>query len=171
MIVLKIEYINTNKLIPYINNSRTHSEFQVKQIAASISEFGFTNPVLIDENETIIAGHGRVMAAELLSLDQIPTIKLKGLTKAQVKAYVIADNKLALNADWNIDMLKLEFQDLLDINFNVDVIGFDSNEINALTQTADFDPASEDDQGKLDQLDPKYINCPHCGKEFDMRGV
>jgi len=169
--VLKIEYINTNKLIPYINNSRTHSEFQVKQIAASISEFGFTNPVLIDENETIIAGHGRVMAAELLSLDQIPTIKLKGLTKAQVKAYVIADNKLALNADWNIDMLKLEFQDLLDINFNVDVIGFDSNEINALTQTADFDPASEDDQGKLDQLDPKYINCPHCGKEFDMRGV
>jgi len=171
VIVLKIEYINTNKLIPYINNSRTHSEFQVKQIAASISEFGFTNPVLIDENETIIAGHGRVMAAELLSLDQIPTIKLKGLTKAQVKAYVIADNKLALNADWNIDMLKLEFQDLLDINFNVDVIGFDSNEINALTQTADFDPASEDDQGKLDQLDPKYINCPHCGKEFDMRGV
>jgi ParB-like chromosome segregation protein Spo0J len=171
VIVLKIEYVNIEKLIPYVNNSRTHSEFQVKQIASSISEFGFTNPVLIDENQTIIAGHGRVMAAEILSIDRIPTIKLEGLTKAQIKAYVIADNKLALNADWNIDMLKLEFQDLLDINFNVDIIGFDSNEINALTQMPNFDPASEDDQGKLDQLDPKYISCPHCGKEFDMRGV
>ena len=123
--MLKINYINIKKLIPYINNSRTHSESQVKQIASSINEFGFTNPVLIDENQSIIAGHGRVMAAEILSIDQIPTITLKGLTKSQIKAYVIADNQLALNSGWDLDLLKLEIGGLTELDFDLDLLGFE----------------------------------------------
>ena len=90
---LSIEYKRVDDLIPYVNNSRTHSDEQVTQVAASIKEFGFTNPILIDENNGIIAGHGRLMAAKKLKLEQVPTITLEGLTDAQRKAYVIADNK------------------------------------------------------------------------------
>ena len=110
---LKVEYKKTAELIPYVNNARTHSEEQIKQVAASIKEFGFTNPVLIDEENGIIAGHGRVMAATLMGLDQVPTITLTGLTDNQRKAYILADNKLALNAGWDIKLLMLEI-DMLD---------------------------------------------------------
>jgi hypothetical protein len=99
--MLEITYQKVTDLIPYVNNSRTHSEEQVKQIAASIKEFGFTNPILIDENKGVIAGHGRLLAAGKLALAEVPTIVLEGLTEAQRKAYVIADNKLALNAGWD----------------------------------------------------------------------
>ena len=95
------------ELIPYVNNSRTHSDEQVAQIAASIKEFGWTNPVLIDDSGSIIAGHGRVMAARKLGIELIPAIKLLGLTDAQKKAYVIADNRLALNAGWDLELLKI----------------------------------------------------------------
>ena len=95
---LQIEYKETAKLIPYVNNSRTHSDEQVKQVASSIKEFGFTNPILIDEKDGIIAGHGRLLAAQLLDMESVPTIRLVGLSEAQAKAYVIADNKLALNS-------------------------------------------------------------------------
>jgi ParB family transcriptional regulator, chromosome partitioning protein len=98
--MLEITYQKVTDLIPYVNNSRTHSEEQVKQIAASIKEFGFTNPILIDENKGVIAGHGRLLAAGKLALAEVPTIVLEGLTEAQRKAYVIADNRLALNAGW-----------------------------------------------------------------------
>ena len=101
---LSVEYISTEQLIPYINNSRTHDATQVKQVAASIQEFGFTNPVLIDEQRSVIAGHGRIQAAELLKMDEVPTITLTGLSEAQKKAYVIADNQLALNAGWDVDL-------------------------------------------------------------------
>lgn len=167
--MLEIEYVATDDLIPYINNSRTHSESQIKQIAASIREFGFTNPILIDEQGTIIAGHGRVMAAQVLELDQVPTITLGDLSDAQRKAYVIADNKLALNAEWDFDALKLEIDNLENIGFDLSFLGFEQDELKAILQEVSFDPASEEDQGKLDELDPKYIGCPHCGKEFDMR--
>jgi GNAT superfamily N-acetyltransferase len=103
--MLEIQYIATDKLIPYINNSRTHSEAQIHQITASIVEFGFTNPVLIDEKGMIIAGHGRIEAAKVLGIDEVPTITLKGLTETQRKAYIIADNKLALNAGWDYHYL------------------------------------------------------------------
>ncbi|HII3771064.1 TPA: ParB/Srx family N-terminal domain-containing protein [Pasteurella multocida] len=95
---LQIEHLNVNELKPYVNNSRTHSNEQIDQICASIKEFGFTNPILIDENNEIIAGHGRLIAADRLNLKDVPTIRLTGLTEAQKKAYVIADNKIALNA-------------------------------------------------------------------------
>lgn len=122
--MLEIEYVATDDLIPYINNSRTHSESQIKQIAASIREFGFTNPILIDEGGSVIAGHGRLVAAELLKLNQVPTITLKGLTEAQRKAYVIADNNLALNSEWNIETLKLEIEELEGFDFEIPLLGF-----------------------------------------------
>ena len=169
---LQIQYKETAKLIPYVNNSRTHSDEQIKQVASSIKEFGFTNPILIDETDGIIAGHGRLMAAQLLDMQEVPTIRLVGLTKAQAKAYVIADNQLALNSGWDLDKLRLELTELDDLSFNLDTLGFEVNELTTLMGFGvDFEPASEDDQGKLDELDPKYIDCPNCGKEFDMRST
>lgn len=129
---LQVTYRDVNGLIPYVNNSRTHSDEQVKQVAASIREFGFTNPILIDENSTVIAGHGRIMAANLLGLAQVPTITLAGLTDAQKKAYVIADNKIALNAGWDEELLKVELQGLKDLDFNLDLLGFDVDELGAM---------------------------------------
>jgi hypothetical protein len=113
-------------------NSRTHSDAQVAQIAASIKEFGFTNPVLIDETGSIIAGHGRVMAARKLAITDVPSIRLTHLTEAQKKAYVIADNKLALNAGWDDEMLAVELTDLKDMGFDLDLTGFSTDEIEAL---------------------------------------
>jgi ParB family transcriptional regulator, chromosome partitioning protein len=127
--MLEIQYIATDKLIPYINNSRTHSEAQIHQITASIVEFGFTNPVLIDEKGMIIAGHGRIEAAKVLGIDEVPTITLKGLTETQRKAYIIADNKLALNAGWDIDALSIEINQLSDLDFDLDILGFDIQEL------------------------------------------
>jgi ParB-like chromosome segregation protein Spo0J len=164
----KIEHVEIESLIPYARNSRTHSDAQVAQIAASIKEFGFTNPVLIDQEGGIIAGHGRVMAARKLKLAEVPCIRLGYLTDTQKRAYVIADNKLALNAGWDNEMLQVEFADLTELGFNLDLTGFSSDEINAL-KLPDFDPATEDEQGKLDELDPKWICCPKCGSEFDAR--
>jgi ParB-like chromosome segregation protein Spo0J len=164
----KIEHVEIESLIPYARNSRTHSDAQTAQIAASIKEFGFTNPVLIDQEGGIIAGHGRVMAARKLKLAEVPCIRLGHLTDTQKRAYVIADNKLALNAGWDNEMLQVEFADLNELGFNLDLTGFSSEEINAL-KLPDFDPATEDEQGKLDELDPKWICCPKCGSEFDAR--
>jgi len=127
-----LEYKATDTLIPYANNSRTHSVDQVKQIASSIKEFGFTSPILIDEDGGIIAGHGRVMAANLLCIAEVPCITLDGLTKAQKKAYIIADNKLALNAGWSEDILRLEFEDLKEMGFDLDLTGFSMDEIDKL---------------------------------------
>lgn len=123
----------TKDLIPYARNSRTHSDEQVTQIASSIKEFGFTNPVLIDGDGGIIAGHGRVMAAKKLGIEEVPCIELSHLTDAQRRAYVIADNKLALNAGWDDEMLRVEFQELQDLGFDVELTGFSMDEINALT--------------------------------------
>jgi DNA modification methylase len=129
---LNIEYVKRDQLIPYINNSRTHDDKQVKQIAGSIKEFGFTNPLLIDEDGGIIAGHGRLMAADLLGIDEVPTITLVGLTEAQRKAYVIADNQLALNAGWDLDTLKVELDRLTELDFDVDLLGFDDDFLSSL---------------------------------------
>jgi len=122
---LQIEYKATSSLIPYVNNSRTHSEKQVQQIAASIKEFGFTNPILVDEDDGIIAGHGRLMAAQLLELEDVPTMQLSGLTESQKKAYVIADNKIALNSGWDDELLKVEIETLKEFEFDTDLLGWD----------------------------------------------
>lgn len=128
----EIVYRTTSVLIPYVGNSRTHSTQQTQQIASSIKEFGFTNPVLIDEDNGIIAGHGRVLAAQLLGMDEVPCIVLSGMTEAKKRAYVIADNKLALNAGWDDEMLRLEFEDLKAMDFDLDLTGFSQEEIDKL---------------------------------------
>ncbi len=122
----------TKDLIPYARNTRTHSDEQVNQIVSSIKEFGFTNPVLVDQDNMIIAGHGRVMAANKLKLGKVPTICLKHLTEAQKKAYIIADNRLALNAGWDEDMLKVELEELNDLEFDISLLGFEDKEIESL---------------------------------------
>jgi len=129
--MLEIVKRKTEDLIPYARNARTHSDAQVSQIAASIREFGFCNPVLIDEAGGIIAGHGRVLAARKLGLKEIPTITLGHLSETQKRAYILADNKLALNAGWDQEMLKLEIADLLAVNFELDSIGFTDEEVGA----------------------------------------
>jgi len=147
MPTLQINYKSTENLIPYANNSRTHSDDQVNQVASSIKEFGFTNPVLIDEQGGIIAGHGRVMAAKKLGLAEVPTITLEGLTKAQLKAYVIADNQLALNSGWDFDILNLEVESLTEMGFDVSLLGLsdlmpdelDEKENNSLSDVKDED--------------------------------
>lgn len=129
---MEIVYKKTMDLIPYVNNTRTHNDKQVNQIASSIKEFGFTNPILIDEQGGIIAGHGRLMAANKLKMQEVPCIVLDGLTEAQKKAYIIADNKLALNAGWDEELLKLELENLKELDFDIDLIGFDEKELDNL---------------------------------------
>jgi hypothetical protein len=126
---MKIEQLPTDTLIPYARNTRTHSEAQVAQIAGSIREFGFTNPVLIDGENGIIAGHGRVLAAQKLGLGKVPCIRLSHLTDTQRRAYIIADNKLALNAGWDEELLGLELADLREDGFDLELTGFDGDEL------------------------------------------
>jgi ParB-like chromosome segregation protein Spo0J len=128
--MLTIQYKKIDQLIPYARNSRTHSDAQVAQIAASIKEFGWTNPVLMDGDNGIIAGHGRVLAARKLGQTDIPTIELSHMTDTQKRAYIIADNNLALNAGWDEDLLALELKDIENLGFDLSIIGFDEAEIN-----------------------------------------
>jgi len=165
---MQIKEIEVSKLIPYANNSRTHDDAQVAQLAASIKEFGFRNPILVD-GLGIIAGHGRLMAARKLGLEKVPTIDCSDMTETQKKAYIIADNKLALNSGWDNELLSLEISELDTNGFNLEVLGFNADELSSFINGVNFDAATEDDQGKLDELEPKWINCPHCGKEFDAR--
>jgi len=131
----KIEQRAVEKLIPYARNSRTHSDAQVAQIAASIKEWGWTTPILIDETEQVIAGHGRLMAARKLGMAEVPVIVAAGWTDAQKRAYIIADNKLALNAGWDSELLALELGELGDLGFDLDLTGFTLDEIDALKPT------------------------------------
>ena len=125
----KVQRKKVKSIVPYARNSRTHSEEQVSQIAASIKEWGFTNPILVDPDGGIIAGHGRLLAAQKLGLEDVPCITAVGWSDAQKKAYVIADNKLALNAGWDNDMLSIEFGELKEFGFDLDLIGFDPDEL------------------------------------------
>lgn len=142
---INIEYVPVADLIPYAANSRTHSDVQVTQIAASIREFGFTNPILVNGENTIIAGHGRLMAAKKLGLDEVPVISLDHLSKAQQKALVIADNQLALNAGWDIDMLKVEIEGLQLEDFDLDLLGFDDKFLDGLLEPEPADGLTDED--------------------------
>ena len=157
---MKIENIALDALIPYARNSRTHSDAQVAQVAASIVEFGFTNPVLIDGQGGIIAGHGRVMAARKLALDKVPCIRLGHLSEAQKRAYVIADNKLAANAGWDEKMLALEFKDLQDMGFDLDLTGFDDKDINAMIASLDATSEGATDADSTPAVQAEVISKP-----------
>src|SRR5258706_11122640 len=128
-LVQRIEHWALEKLIPFARNPRTHSEAQVAQIAASIAEFGFNNPILVDTKAGIIAGHGRLLAARKLGLNEVPVIVLDHLSEAQKRAYIIADNQLALNAGWDEDLLRLELAALQAEDFNVSLIGLEDDEL------------------------------------------
>lgn len=141
----QIEYIAVDELIPYARNSRTHSDAQVAQVAASIKEFGFTNPVLIDGDSGIIAGHGRVLAARKLALEEVPCIRLGYMTEAQKRAYVIADNKLALNAGWDDELLALELGELRDMDFDISLTGFSEGELAALVLPEEVEVLTDED--------------------------
>jgi DNA modification methylase len=141
----KLEWRSVSSLIPYARNSRTHSDEQIAQIAASIKEFGWTNPILIDGDNGIIAGHGRLSAARKLGHEEVPVIELKDLTETQRKAYIIADNRLALNAGWDNEMLTIELNDLLADGFALDILGFDSKELNALLEPEVVEGLTDED--------------------------
>lgn len=143
--MIQIKEKLVSELIPYVKNSRTHSDEQIAQIAASIKEFGWTNPILIDGENGIIAGHGRLMAARKLKHDKVPTIELKDLTETQKKAYIIADNRLALNAGWDNEMLTIELNDLLADGFALEVLGFDSKELSALLEPEMVEGLTDED--------------------------
>jgi DNA modification methylase len=153
---LKVTYKPVGSLAGYPNNSRKHSQHQIRQIATSIKAFGFTNPVLIDQNDTVIAGHGRLAAAKLLSMDQVPTIRLEGLSEDQVRAYVIADNRLAEKAGWDKSILAIELQHLLTIDNDLDVTvtGFEVPEIDLILSQASVEPDQDDvfDMGQTNRI-------------------
>ena len=146
---MQIEQIQLATLIPYINNSRTHSDEQVAQIAASIKEFGFNNPILVDKDSGIIAGHGRLQAARKLGLTEVPCVRLEHLTETQRKAYIIADNRLALNAGWDNELLSLELSELLKDDFDLDLLGFEADELDALLGNEEEGEEPEKEKGNL----------------------
>lgn len=128
----KMEMVNIDQLIPYANNARTHSKDQIIKLRSSLREFGFVNPVLIDKDKNIIAGHGRVMAAKEERIEEIPCVLVEHLTEAQKKAYILADNKLALDAGWDNDLLEVELKALEELDFNLELTGFDLEEIDKI---------------------------------------
>ena len=155
----KVQRRSVKSIIPYARNSRTHSDEQVAQIAASINEWGFTNPILIDIDGEIIAGHGRLLAAQKLGLKEVPCITAVGWSDAQKKAYVIADNKLALNAGWDNNLLSIELMELRDIDFNTDLIGFSPDELAELLKSSliDFVEKVMPETANMIFTDPPYL--------------
>lgn len=132
----ELSYRPIGQLKPYDRNARTHSRSQIKQIANSIERFGFTNPILVDDDDRILAGHGRVAAARLLGISEVPVIKLADMSAAERKAYALADNKLALNAGWDQELLALELRELIDLDFEVELTGFSITEIDFAIEAA-----------------------------------
>jgi ParB-like chromosome segregation protein Spo0J len=131
---MQVEWLPISSLTQQENNPRTHTEEQISQVAASITEFGWTNPILIDKNKTIVAGHCRFLAAQRSNIEQVPVIRLENLTVAQIQAYVIADNKLAENAGWNMDLLQSCIASLKGIDFDLSLLGFDDKEMDRITR-------------------------------------
>jgi ParB-like chromosome segregation protein Spo0J len=160
---LEIKYLPIDALVPYERNPRTHSDDQIAQIAASIREFGFTNPILIDGKNGIIAGHGRFAAAKELGLDQVPCIDLSHLTEEQKRALVIADNKLALNGGWNEDLLRMELTELKELGADLELTGFDAMELADIMLGKDV-AFREYDESAAD--DVQLLTCPKCGHTF-----
>ena len=158
-------------LIPYARNSRTHSDEQVTKIAASIKEFGFLNPVIVDGENGIIAGHGRVMAAKKLGLEEVPVIEAGHLTDAQRRAYVIADNRLALDAGWDEEMLRVEFAELEGLGFDLELTGFDADELSAaMGLDEELDGKAPSIDGGIDYQE-KFAIIVECADEANQQAT
>ena len=164
--VQQVEQIPVFDLIPYARNARTHSEQQVSQIAGSIQEFGFCNPVLIDAQNSIIAGHGRVMAAQRLKLDTVPCIRLTHLSDAQRRAYILADNRIALNAGWDTEMLANELSDLHADDLDLGLLGFDALELEKLLHMEAGPQEPPQDFKEVDENIETEHECPKCGYKW-----
>lgn len=160
---LKIEYLETDKLIPYINNPRINDN-AVDVVAGSIAEFGFRNPLIIDKNNVIIAGHTRLLAAKKLGLTEVPVVRADDLTEAQVKAYRIADNKTAELSKWDAEMLALELEEIGDL-----FTGFTDSEIADLLSPPSAIDLAEEDVAEDEQADRLTYHCPKCGFEFEVQ--
>ena len=150
-----------DELVPYARNARTHPPEQIAQVAASIREFGWTMPILVDEVGTIIAGHCRLEAARQLGFDEVPVTVAKGWSETKRRAYVLADNRLALDAGWDEDLLRVELSDLDLEDFNLELTGFNEKELSTHLADDEFGPTGLSPQDDLSTLTPKI--CPHCG--------
>src|SRR5437660_1911896 len=162
---MNIEYTLTRELRPYANNARTHSKKQVRQIANSIKRFGFCNPVLIDDKNQIVAGHGRVEAAKLLGIHAVPTVRLSHLSEAEKRAYILADNKLAQKAGWDRELLAIELQGLIELDIQIELTGFEMPEIDLILE--DAREAKETSGGPEDDV-PQYPSTPAVTRARDV---
>lgn len=149
----QMELVSISKLVPYVNNARTHSPEQINKLRSSLREFGFINPVIIDQDFGIIAGHGRVMAAKEEGIEEVPCVFVDHLTEAQKKAYILADNRMALDAGWDEELLRIEIESLQDMDFDIGLAGFDDDEIADLFAEDDKSDVKEDDFDLSDALE------------------
>lgn len=161
---INVEYLQVSVLKPYLNNTRLHSAGQVAEIVASIQQYGWTIPIIIDGDNLIIAGHGRLQAAMQMGMEFVPCIRLTHLSDAQRRAYAIADNKIPLSATWDDNLLKIELGELSEMDFDIGLTGFSQQEFDELMFDGNFEPGGVEKQGKLDAK--KKIICPHCNTEF-----
>lgn len=171
----KMEMVAVEKLVPYVNNARTHSLAQIGKLRASIREYGFINPVIIDDKYGIIAGHGRVVAAQEEGLKEVPCVLVDYLTEAQKKAYILADNRMALDAGWDEELLRLEIEELQGMDFDVSLTGFRDDEITDLFALNDDeldDPEGNNKEfGEEEFGDEEFEHeCPRCGFHFNGNG-
>jgi len=162
----RIEMWPLERLVPYERNARTHSPEQVAQIAASIQEFGFTNPILVDGANGILAGHGRLAAAKDMGLKEVPVIVLEHLNADQRRAYIIADNKLALNAGWDVSLLQEEIVSLNLEDFDLSVLGFDDSELSNFIDPEQLDREAPEEFSEVDDDIETDHRCPSCGYEW-----
>lgn len=160
---MQIEYLSTSSLIPYEFNNRNHDDTQIQRIAKSITEYGFNQPIIIDENRVVLVGHGRLLAAKLLRLKEVPVIQLSNLNETKKRAYRILDNKLQNDSTWAFNNLELELDALEDAGFDLSEWGLD-----AIIPKLNEDQILQDDQPSLDELKPKFVECPSCKHTFDV---
>ena len=166
---MKIKNVAIDTVIPYARNPR-NNQGAIAKVAASIKEFGWQQPIVVDSEMVVIAGHTRLAAAQSLGMDKVPIVIAENLTPAQGKAYRLADNRVSQEAEWDHDLLTLELQDLVGEEYDLDLTGFSDDELAALIRDEiNFEPGTEEEQGKLDEIDPQLVICPHCKEEFDAR--
>lgn len=166
---LNVEQWPIERLIPYCRNPRKN-DAQVDRMASAIREFGFRIPIVARSDGSVVDGHLRLKAAQKLGLKEVPVALADELTEAQVKAFRILANKSANWAEWDMDLLKLELEELHAVDFDLELTGFDAGELGDIWLDGDvnFEPGSKEDQGQLDELSPKFVKCPHCGETFDV---
>lgn len=166
---MQIEYLEIDKVIPYVNNPRLNDGEAVDRVAASIKEYGFKSPIIVDKDNVIVAGHTRYKAAKKLELDTVPVIKADDLTPEQIRAYRIADNKTAEYATWDNDLLALELNELQNLDFDLELTAFQEWEIdNLLNPVSDEDLQDFFGDREKKEKEPKKIQCPHCGESFEQ---